>query len=277
MFYVASKVLGFFATPSNALPILILAGLLLMGWHRGRRFGYWIAVAGVLLLTAAGLSPLANWVILPLEERFPVFQDDGQPVTGIIVLGGAAQGSESFAHRQLAVNEAGERVIALGDLARRYPAARLVFSGGGASLLTTDRAESEAVLAFADTLGLAPERLEIETESRTTSENAAFTRRLIEPKPGERWLLVTSSWHMPRAMGCFRKAGFSVVAYPVDFRTRGPEDATRTFAFVSDGLKRLDIATKEWIGLFAYRLAGHTDDVLPGPAPASSAGASAMR
>jgi uncharacterized SAM-binding protein YcdF (DUF218 family) len=265
MFYVASKVVWFFATPSNGLPITILAGLVLMAWRRGRRVGYGIAVSGVVLLLVSGLSPVANWVILPLEDRFPVFEDDGQSVAGIIVLGGAAQAEESFAHNQLALNESGERIVALADLARRYPEARLVFSGGGASLLEDARAESDAVLEFAPSLGIARKRLIVESESRTTYENAAFTRRLVTPRPGERWLLVTSSWHMPRAMGCFRKAGFPVVAYPVDFRTRGPVDLTRTFTFLSEGLRRLDIATKEWAGLAGYRLAGHIDALFPRP------------
>jgi uncharacterized SAM-binding protein YcdF (DUF218 family) len=265
MFYAASKILWFFATPSNGLPILALAGLLLMLWGPARSFGYGLALAGIVLLLVAGLSPLASWVIRPLDDRFPTFQDDGGPVAGIIVLGGAAQAAETFSHHQLTVNEAGERLLALADLARRYPSARLIFSGGGANLLTEDQPESEAVLAFSDTLGIPKERLEIETESRTTSENAEFTRRLVEPKPGERWLLVTSSWHMPRAVGCFRKVGLAVTAYPVDFRTSWPEDATRGFPFVAEGLKRLDIATKEWVGLTAYRLAGHIDSFLPGP------------
>ena len=265
MFYVASKVLWFFATPSNLLAIMILSGLLLMAWSRARRFGHGLALLGIVLLLAAGLSPAANWVMLPLEERFPTFRDDGQPVTGIIVLGGAAQAEESFARGQLTVNEAGERMIALGDLARRYPEARLVFSGGGGGLLDSLRAESDAVREFTGSLGIDRERLVVDDESRTTSENAAFTRRLIIPQPGERWLLVTSSWHMPRAVGCFRKVGLPVVAYPVDFRTRGPQDLAQTFGFVSDGLKRLDMAAKEWAGLVAYRMAGHIDAVFPAP------------
>jgi uncharacterized SAM-binding protein YcdF (DUF218 family) len=265
MFYVASKIVWFFATPSNGLAIATLVGLLLMAWRRARRFGYALAVTGIVLLLAAGLLPIANWVILPLESRFPTYRDGNEPVAGIIVLGGAAQAEESFAHGQLMVNEAAERIIALGDLARRYPQARLVFSGGGAGLIENARAESDAVLAFAGTLGIAKERLIVEDASRTTSENAEFTRRLVEPAAGERWLLVTSSWHMPRAMGCFRMIGFPVVAYPVDFRTRGPEDLARTFTFSSEGLRRLDLASKEWAGLVGYRLAGHIAEIFPKP------------
>jgi uncharacterized SAM-binding protein YcdF (DUF218 family) len=274
MFYFASKVVWFFATPSNALPFLILAGLLLAGWRRARRFGYGLALAGALLLLFAGLSPLANWTMLPLEDRFPVFRDDGGPVTGVIVLGGAAQAEESFAHDQLTANEAGERLIALGALARRYPKAKLVFSGGGASLFVQVRAESDAVRHFAATLGIDRTRLIVEDQSRTTAENAIYSRRLVDPKPGERWLLVTSAYHMPRAMGCFRKAGFPTVAYPVDFRLRGAADVARTFDFISEGLRRLDTASKEWAGLLAYWFAGYIDDPFPAPSPAAP-GASA--
>jgi len=112
---------------------------------------------------------------------------------------------------------------------------------------------------------VAPERIVLENDSRTTEENASLTMRLVAPKPGERWLLVTSAWHMPRSIGVFRKAGFDVEAYPVDWRTRGWIDASETFDTVSAGLARADIAMHEWVGLVSYRLAGRTGELLPGP------------
>jgi len=264
LFYVLSKVFWFFATPSNFLATLTLVGAALALTRRLRRFGAWLAVVGVAGLLFAGLSPLANWVILPLEDRFPAFRDDGRAVDGVVVLGGAVQAEESFGREQLTVNEAGERVIALADLARRYPGARIVFSGGGGTLLTEEAPEADALARFMDALGIPRQRVLFENQSRTTFENAVYTRRLIEPRPGERWLLVTSAWHMPRAVGCFRRAGFPVTAYPVDFRTRGPSDAWRTFTFVSEGLRRLDLSAKEWAGLIGYRLVGHIDALFPG-------------
>ena len=262
MFYYGSKIGWFLATPSNLFPVLIVLGLVLMRL-RWARLGSFVSAAGCLLLLVAGLSPLANAVILPLEARFAAFRDDGGRVDGVIVLGGAVQAEASLARGQLITNEAGERVIAMADLARRYPAARIVFSGGGSTLITEEVAESHGLLRFIGALGLAPDRVLFEDRSRTTYENAVFTRALVAPKPGERWLLVTSAWHMPRAVGCFRQAGFPVTAYPVDFRTRGPGDLLRPFAFASEGLRRLDVASREWAGLFAYRLVGYTDSWFP--------------
>jgi len=265
LFYVLSKVFWFFATPSNFLCVLALAGVGLTRIKRLRGLSTGLAALAVLGLLAAGLSPLANWIILPLEDRFPVFQDDGRPVDGVVVLGGAVQAEESFGRDQLMINEAGERAIALADLARRYPSARIVFSGGGGTLLADEAPEADALERFLGTLGVAPGRVLFENRSRTTAENAILTRRMIEPKPGERWLLVTSAWHMPRAVGCVRQAGFPVTAYPVDFRTRGRSDLWRSFTFASEGLRRLDTATREWAGLVGYRLAGRTDALFPGP------------
>jgi uncharacterized SAM-binding protein YcdF (DUF218 family) len=92
-----------------------------------------------------------------------------------------------------------------------------------------------------------------------------FSRLIANAKPGERWLLVTSAYHMPRAIAAFRAAGFPIEAYPVDWRTRGAIDAVRPFASLGDGLRRTDTAVREWVGLVAYRLAGKTAELLPGP------------
>src|SRR5262249_31594682 len=89
----------------------------------------------------------------------------------------------------------------------------------------------------------------LEDHSRNTVENAVYSKAIVQPKPGERWLLVTSAYHIPRAIGVFRKAGFPVEPYPVDWRTRGVEDALHPFATVSDGLRRTDTAVHEWVGL----------------------------
>ena len=115
------------------------------------------------------------------------------------------------------------------------------------------------------TIGIDPARVMIEDRSRTTFENAVFSRALANPKPGERWLLVTSAWHMPRSVGVFRKAGFDVTAYPVDYRTGSTWWDQEIFASMSEGLRRLDVGAKEWTGLVAYHFAGLTSALLPAP------------
>ncbi|MGL4636209.1 MAG: YdcF family protein [Beijerinckiaceae bacterium] len=219
----------------------------------------------LLMLVLVGLTPLANWLIIPLETRFPVPDLKGRQIDGVIVLGGAVQERQTLAHGPMAVNDAGERVIAMADLARRFPAARVLFTGGAGVYSNAPKPEGEVLREQLVTLGLAPDRVQIESQSLNTYENAVLSKRLMNPKPGETWLLVTSAWHMPRSVGIFRKADWPVVAYPVDFRTAGWQDQTRGFSSVSDGLRRADTATREWMGLLVYRLTGKSDALWPAP------------
>ncbi len=230
--------------------------------RRGRTMVGLLAGAGLLLL---GLSPAANWLILPLENRFPKPALEGRTIDGVIMLGGAVLERQSAAHDQIALNDAGERILALVELARRYPQAKLVVTGGAGFYSGATATEADILRRMIGRLGLPPERIIFEDRSVNTHENAAFSKVLAAPRPGETWLLVTSAWHMPRSVGIFRAAGWPVVAYPVDFRTAGAADAGRGFFSVSDGLRRADVAMREWVGLVAYRLTGRSNALLPAP------------
>ncbi len=155
--------------------------------------------------------------------------------------------------------------FALGSWWRRHPGARILFSGGSGQLFYDGANEAETAARMFASFGIDPGRIELEDRSRNTVENATLSHAVAKPQAGERWLLVTSAYHMPRSVGCFRAAGFPVEAYPVDFRTRGWADATRPFASVGGGLRRVDIAVREWIGLAAYRVTGRIDALVPGP------------
>lgn len=264
MFYYVSKIVWFVATPSNALAMLALIGFLVMRTKRAA-LGQRAVFASIVGLLVAGLSPLGNALMLPLEERFPAFVDDGTPIAGVVVIGGTFDTEATNVHGQMALNETGERLIALGDLARRYPDAKVVYSGGGSEFTPDTTPEATLVEKTAGQLGIAPGRVIYERRSLNTFQNALYSKALAAPKEGERWLVVTSAFHMPRTMGVFRKVGFEVAPYPVDYRTAGGASLARPFAFVGEGLRRTDIAAKEWIGLLAYRLTGQSEDLFPGP------------
>jgi len=264
MFFYLSKILGFFALPSNALIVLGLAGAAI-AVLRGGRAGGKLIVASLILLAIFGFSPLANGLILPLEQRFPPWDASRGPPTGMVVLGGAFDTVVSDTRYDIPLNEAAERMTVSAALARKYPQARIIFTGGTGTLLYGGPTEGELARRFYASLGIAADRITIEEESRDTAENAVFTKPLADPKPGERWLLVTSAYHMPRSIGAFRRVGFMVEAYPVDYRTRGVEDLARPFPSLGEGLRRGDTAVREWIGLLFYRLAGRTNELFPAP------------
>jgi uncharacterized SAM-binding protein YcdF (DUF218 family) len=260
--FVLGKIVWFLLTPSNLLTVLAAGGLLLAltGWRP--RQSLIAAAIGVLGLLVCGFSPLAYWSATALERRFPPPRPLPEQVTGIVVLGGGVRLRDSARRDTLFLSEAGDRLVAMADLARRYPNAKLVISGGSGDLFNEGEAEADLVRAHARMLGIDPSRIIVEDRSRTTYENAMFTRELIKPAEGEAWLLVTSAWHMPRAVGAFRQAGFPVIAYPVDYRAV-PGHGWRTFSEVAAGLQMTDTMAKEWVGIIAYRLMGRTDALFP--------------
>jgi uncharacterized SAM-binding protein YcdF (DUF218 family) len=268
MFFVLAKILGFFALPSNILISIGLIGVVLMA-TRFARAGRRLAVAALLLLAIAGLSPLGNAIILPLEERFPAWDASrdasrGGP-TGIISLGGALDTVVSTTRGEVALNEAAERMTAIAELARRFPNARIAFTGGSGRIIYDGVTEASLAARLFESFGIAKERVVLEDKSRDTDENARFTKELLQPKPAERWLLVTSAHHMPRSVGVFRAVGFPVEAYPVDYRTRGAIDLLRPFSNVGDGLRRTDTAAREWVGLVVYWVTGRSAELFPAP------------
>jgi uncharacterized SAM-binding protein YcdF (DUF218 family) len=165
--------------------------------------------------------------------------------TGIIVLGGVIDASGPSPGVML--NEAAERLAVVPELARRYPNARILFSGGSGALIDDADAEASFAAGLLESFGIARDRIILEDRSRNTVENAVFSKAIVQPRPGERCLLVTSAYHMPRAIGVFRKAGFPVEPDPIDWRTRRAEDGLRPFATIVDGLRRTDTAVHEWV------------------------------
>ncbi|MCO5093439.1 YdcF family protein [Bosea sp. (in: a-proteobacteria)] len=262
MFFILSKLVWFLLSPVN-LAILLGGFSALLAFTRFARPARWVGLISLTALVLMAFSPLSLVLIRPLEDRFPQQDARRAPVTGIVVLGGAV----GVARGDVVVNALASRMTKAVELARLHPQAKIVFAGGTASLISTATVtEADGAKLLFEGLGLDPARLIFDDKSRNTRENAVFARRLVDPKPGERWLLVTSGWHMPRAIGVFRKAGFAVEAFPVDFWSSGEaRDFVRIYARAPRALEIADIGFKEWVGLVAYRLAGYTDALFPGP------------
>ncbi len=264
MFFYLSKILGFFLMPSNFLCCLAILCLVLAK-TRFAQAGRAILTRSIILLVFMAFSPLGHWLLLPLEARFsqPADKESFIAPYGIIVLGGSVDTVVSRARSSVAINESAERLIEAGYLARRFPKAKILFSGGSGQILYNDMTESAAVKPVFTQMGIAPNRVIYENRSRNTWQNASYTQKLLQSDSNRRWLLITSAYHMSRSMGCFRKAGINVIPWPVDYRTRGASDIYRFFSRASEGLKRVDIAVREWIGLLVYRLTGRTDSLFP--------------
>ena len=261
-----SKIFWFIFNPGNLVVLGLAVGILavFMPGHRTRRFGRGVLAFMLGAILALAVLPIGPWLVGPLEERFAAPAAMPNRVDGVIVLGGAFSLKRSAARRTAQLNEYADRMVAFAALARRYPAARLVFSGGSGDLLDQESRESDFAAGLMADLGIAPERIVFERDSRNTYENALYAKRLAKPQPGEVWLLVTSAFHMPRAMGVFRMARWTVVPYPVDYQTQGPGQAGLGFDFAG-GLRLATLGLHEWIGLAAYRAFGWSTSFYPAP------------
>jgi uncharacterized SAM-binding protein YcdF (DUF218 family) len=263
MFFLASKVLWFAAAPVT----LLTAGALVGAWLVPRSAGFprTLALACAAALLFVIVAPVGALLIEPLEDRFPPPPQDIPAPYGIVVLGGAIDDEASAARGQTTFDEGASRLTEAAVLARRFPQARLVYSGGSASLWGSNSTEAVEARKLLTALGVDPARIAIEDKSRNTDENARFTAALVHPQPDQTWLLVTSAYHMPRSMGLFVKAGFSVRADPVDYRSLSGARDWRLNLEPARGLRLLDLAVHEWIGLIAYRVSGRIDQWFPGP------------
>ena len=253
--------------PLHLIVLIGLAGVIL-SFTRWQWVGHRVLIAAFALLAIAGLTPLGALLIGTLEARFPAASPT-QPVDGIILISGAEQPRMSRNHGQVLTNSHADRLIATARLAHRFPDARIAVTGGVLALDRTARPEfhSQADVArrFLTGVGIDAGRIIIERQSQNTCQNARHIHDAVAPGPEERWLVVTSAFHMPRTMGCFRKVGWAPIAYPTDYkRIAGPKGLRPTIS-VGGNLSMLNLAVHEFVGLLAYRVSGQIDDLFPGP------------
>lgn len=262
VFFLASKIIWALISPDSLIVILGVSAWIagILKWQRASR-----ALLGscALLLVLIGFFPVGEWLIAPLENRFTTNAALPSEVDGIIVLGGALSPLMSNIWQQPEVGGGADRLTNFLYLARLYPNAQLVFTGGSGAVTEQEFKEAEMAQILFDQLGLAERAIIYESESRNTSENARNSKQLVTPENDENWLLVTSAFHMPRSVGVFCQEQWIVQPYPVDHYSQKGNLLRLDFSF-GDNLSVLRIAIREWVGLIAYRISGRTDRLLSG-------------
>lgn len=262
VFFLASKIIWALISPDSLIVILGVSAWItaMLNWQRISRT---LLAACALLLLLIGCFPVGEWLIAPLENRFTTNAALPKEVDGIVVLGGALSPLRSNIWQQPELNQAADRLANFLYLARLYPNAQLVFTGGSGAASEQEFKEAEMAQILFDQLGLTERAIIFESESRNTSENAKNSKQLVTPEIDENWLLITSAFHMPRSIGVFCQQQWIVQPYPVDHYSQKGNLLRLDFSF-SENLSVLKIAVREWVGLLAYRISGRTDRLLPG-------------
>lgn len=207
------------------------------------------------------IFPLGNWLAVFLENRFPKLESIPTDVVGAIVLGTGFNFSVTTARNIASYNPDIGRLLAFIDLAKKYPHLRLVFTGGGRLQTLCNEADLAKKL-FAQ-CGVNTQRIEFETAARDTNENAKFCYKMIKPQPKDKWLLVTSAMHMPRAVGLFRNLGWNIAPYPVDYHTTGKPKFINTSLLL--GLYVWRYSVHEIIEMTINYIIKESQTIIPGP------------
>jgi uncharacterized SAM-binding protein YcdF (DUF218 family) len=266
LIYRGGKILWLLAEPGHLLLLWLVVGTLLLfavnpTWQRlGRQVVLMGVVAGIFIAAV----PIGVWGMTVLENRFP------RPVlplnvAGIIVIGGN-EDEEVAATR--GVDYAGfgtmGRELAFRTLADQYPSAMLIYAGGSSHSdgLRTIR-QADIAKSVLTQMGLHRE-VQYERESRTTYENAFYAAKIAGDKIHQPWILITSAWHLPRAVGTFRQQGWNVIPMPVDYQTVGDGGAWLRLNFTGN-MWALYSVTRETLGLVCYWLVGRSDALFPRP------------
>jgi len=256
VFFIASKLIGAVLRPDTwiviALGLIVLALL-----TQRRRLALWISSVTLTAVLALAILPLGDLLLQPIERAYPA-QPPLERVDGIIVFGGGEDARASAYWNQMQLEEGGDRYTAALALARQFPDAKLLFAGGSGALRDlrgTMVSEASIAEQFFLDQGVNPNRLLLEARSRNTAENARLSLELADPNPDETWVLVTSAFHMPRALRSFETAGWTgIVPWPVDYRTSAFADGIGWD--LTHNLKVLNTAIREQVGQIAYRLSG---------------------
>lgn len=263
VFFWCSKIFWMLGSPDHLLVLMLLSALILLFRNRYilAKIIFFLSLTAILLIT---LIPIGDLLLAPLEKRFPVQKKIPSDIDGIMALAGAENIYHSFIWNQTELNASSERLIAFMQLIKQYPDLEHMFVGGTGSLTRQEYKSTTIAKKLFEEFGINTRNMLFEHDSKNTYENAVYSYNLAKPKEEEKWLLITSASHMPRAVGVFRKAGWNVIAYPVDHTVLKTDNFHFNFNF-SGNLKKLTHASRAWVGLAMYYLTGKTNELLPAP------------
>ena len=267
--FLITKLLAFLLNPVSLFIAGLLMSLLLLMTRRWYRKGRVLLGFVMLSYVVFGMFPVGAWAVNFLEDRFATVRDHPQPIGGILVLGGTVSTVMTREREQVSVGGNVERLSEFMRLARAYPDAKLAYVGGQGRVFDRKPTEAEVAERFLRETGMDTRAVVFEDRSRNTEEGAHMSFRQLQPG-AEPWVLITSARHMPRAVGLYRKAGWTVIAHPVDYLTLPGGKITWTPTWPG-GLGMANEALYEWAALAFAWARGKIDEPFPGPFPKTGA------
>jgi uncharacterized SAM-binding protein YcdF (DUF218 family) len=262
MLFALKKFISYWLMPLPFCLVALVAGMALIRLGKSPRLGWTITVSALVLLMLASNKFVSRSLIRPLETQYPAIPEvvTDQPLSPalasclhVVVLGGGNGYSPATSAINLLSNAALARLAEAVRLLRTLPDAKLIVSGPP---IGTGAAHATVLAGAAESLGIDRGRIVYIENARDTEEESRAVSRLVGDAPVA---LVTSAWHMPRAMALFRHAGVSVFACPADFRTHAYDPfGWNDLAWEISALERSSLAVRERLGFSWAWLRGKT-------------------
>jgi uncharacterized SAM-binding protein YcdF (DUF218 family) len=250
IFFITSKILSAFLFP---LPGLLLFGLFLSFRTRsgsGLRFAIRFVCLGLWLVSSYGI---ANRLVQSLEDKYPPVSLEALPqVDAVVVLGGMVNNLSKYPENT-ELNSAADRIIQTVRIFKSNKTKKVLFTGGSGSLSFQDRTEAEGIKNLLVDLGIPQSAILIEDKSRNTRENAVYSKAILQKENLTKIILVTSAFHMERALHEFHDPEIEIFPCPTDYRSITEEVGFWEKWIPNTGaLETSTLSIKEWIGIFAY-------------------------
>lgn len=248
-------------------PSHFLVLLLLISFFQSRLLArVFLQGAVALILLLCTVFPIGDWILLPLEQCFAERLPFAGTPNGYVVLGGAVDARISSARSNITFTNAADRVVQMAKIINTNPQMPVIYTGGSGAMFYQKFDEATAVKTFLSEAGFKTDAFFMEGASRNTYENAINSVKMMGKTPGQNWILLSSAYHLPRAMALFEKAGapdkISFHPMPVDYKTIGTLKFGVDFDLVGS-LSKIDIAAKEYLGLFLNKFLGKADTSWP--------------
>lgn len=254
--FIFSKIVGVILDPLHIMVALLLLTTISCFSSDARtvKVGRITSVCIALIFVLSIIFPVGQWMLAPLENKFVTMLP--ARVDGIILLTGDEDPITSEARGLPVGGHATQRYMYAARLLKQYPKAKLVIVGTTAPFSPRLQYTTKAISSqFLKDLKIPISHVIFETKSRNTKENAEFAKKLIKPKKNEKWLLLTSAFHLPRAVLCFEKVGWKTIPVAADYFTDGTPHFLSSFNLAHQ-MRLIRIARHEYVGLVSYWLMG---------------------
>jgi len=233
----------------------MFSGLIVL---RRKKTGVALLFLSICFLWASSMPIVSSALIASLEQRFlPTPVSKSLKADAIVLLGGGSAAADP-PRVEVELNESSDRILHAARLFRARKAPMIIASGGSIKWLATKTPEADTMNVLLKEWGVPAKAIIRESVSLNTYQNAVNTKRLLDKQGLKKVLLVTSAFHMPRALATFKKAGVSAIPSPTDYWVVHRESHTLMDYLPDAGaLGGTTLAMKEYLGFLVYYMRGY--------------------